>query len=312
MDKLLSMRVFNSVVELGSFVRAAEHLDMSPAVVSRHIATLEKHLGAQLLVRTTRSLSLTERGAIYFERCRHLIDEIEAMESLVRSATKAYSGMLKLATTVNFGLHFLPSIISDFQKIYPEITFDVMLTDEPIDFAATGRDLAITVPENILHPDTVTRKLVPTRTVLCATPEYLRKHPPLKTPADLTRHRCIVLAANPSGSLVWQLQGKDGSIKSVPIKPAIVCNIGAMAYECVFNHLGIGIFTSTLLAKKAIDNGTLRTVLDDYELPNKEVVIAYPTRRYVTSKARAFIDFLIDAVFSGMPIGRDANQSLIR
>src|SRR5918912_396514 len=111
MDKLLSMRVFNEVVECGSFARAADHLDMSPAVVTRHIASLEKALGAQLLLRTTRSLSLTERGEIYLERSRQILNDIEDTEDLVSSATKSYSGVIKLAVAVNFGLHFLPAIM---------------------------------------------------------------------------------------------------------------------------------------------------------------------------------------------------------
>lgn len=286
------MRVFNEVVEHGSFTRAADHLQMSPAVVTRHIAALEDQLGTQLLLRTTRSLSLTERGEIYLERSRQILQDVDDTEAIVSSAAKAYSGTLRLSVPINFGLHFLPALIHDFQQRYPDIVFDIMLTDEPIDFVETGRDIAITLSGNTLAPDTITRSVLTTRMILCTTPDYLQQHPSLTVPGDLLQHRCVVLSTQQGGRDLWQLQKKGGSIETVPIKPSIICNTAAMAYQCVFSHLGVGIFIS-VIAQKSIESGQLVRVLADYEIPGRELLIAYPSRRYLTSKARAFIDFLI-------------------
>ncbi|OGB25764.1 MAG: hypothetical protein A3I66_05130 [Burkholderiales bacterium RIFCSPLOWO2_02_FULL_57_36] len=296
MDKLLSMRVFNEVVELGSFTRAADHLQMSPAVVTRHIAALESQLGTQLLLRTTRSLSLTERGEIYLERSRRILEDVYDTEAVVSSAAKAYSGILRLSSPINFGLHFLPAIMHEFQDRYPDIAFDIMLTDEPIDLVGMGRDIGIALSGNIVNPDTVTRSVLSTQMVLCATPQYLRRHPPLTVPGDLSKHRCVALSTQQRERDLWQLQKRDGSIDTVSIKPAIICNTTAMAYQCVFSHLGIGAFIS-VIARKALESGQLVRVLDEYEIPGRELLIAYPSRRYLTSKARVFIDFLIAQAF---------------
>ena len=297
MDKLTAMRVFNEVVKYGSFSRAAEHLDMAASVVTRYIASLEKELGSQLLLRTTRRLSLTERGEIYLERSRKILEDIDSTEALVSSVSKAHSGPIKLAVTTNFGLHFLPAIMSQYQKQYPEIIFDVMLQDEPLDLVARGLDMAITYQENIVNPDTVTRSLASNKMILCATPQYLRDAPPLITKEDLSRHCCIALPAYTSANDCWQLRDKDGMTTLVPINPTVMCNTAAMSYQCVFSHLGIGMFTS-VLAQNMLNSGYLVRVLDEYEAPGLELIVAYPNRRYLTTKVRSFIDFIVQKTAS--------------
>ena len=159
-----------------------------------------------------------------------------------------------------------------------------------------GRDIGIALSGNIVNPDTVTRSVLSTQMVLCATPQYLRRHPPLTVPGDLSKHRCVALSTQQRERDLWQLQKRDGSIDTVSIKPAIICNTTAMAYQCVFSHLGIGAFIS-VIARKALESGQLVRVLDEYEIPGRELLIAYPSRRYLTSKARVFIDFLIAQAF---------------
>ncbi|MEB0140766.1 MULTISPECIES: LysR family transcriptional regulator [unclassified Undibacterium] len=292
MDKLIAMQVFNEVVKYGSFSRAAEHLNMVPSVVTRHVSALEKQLGSQLLVRTTRRLSLTERGEIYLEHSRQILDDVSHAEALVSSAGKAYSGVLKISAPVNFGLHFLPSLIRKFQELYPDIVFDLILSDEPVDFAASGRDLAITIGGNAIHSDTVTRELVSTRLILCASPQYLRQAPPLQCAEDLPLHRCIVLPGYAGGGEVWPLMARDGRITTVPLKPSMVCNTSAMAFQCALNDLGIAMLTC-VLTEDHIRTGRLVHVLGEYEVPGLQLLIAYPSRRYLTSKARSFVEFLI-------------------
>jgi len=292
MDKLIAMRVFNEVVKFGSFARAAEHLDMAASVVTRHVAALEQELGSQLLLRTTRSLSLTERGEIYLERSRQILEDIELTEALVSSANKAHSGTIKLAVTTNFGLHFMPSIMHDYQKTYPDILFDVMVLDDPVDLVARGLDLAITFSGSVLNIDTVTRSLASNKMILCATPAYLKNAPPLEDISDLIHHHCVVLPTYTETNDCWLLRDSEGKVNLVPVKPSIICNTAAMSYQCVFGNLGIGMFTS-VLAQHMLKNGLLTRVLENYEAPGLELVVAYPSRRYLTTKVRSFIDFLI-------------------
>lgn len=291
MDKLFSMRVFKEVVERGSFVRAADYLGIATAAVTRHVASLERQLDTPLLVRTTRSLALTERGEIYLERLRKLLTDVDDMEATVSSAASAFSGQLKIAVPVVYGLHFLPTFLLAFQEQYPNVQFDIMLTDDPVDFVSSGRDIWMTYTENVTHPDIVARKFDAAETVLCATPRYLERSPKLRAIEDLANHRCIVLKSHRSWSDTWHLRDVDGQLRSFPVVPAIACDTSAMVYECVLKGLGIGRLPALLL-KNAFETGAVVQVLKEYECPNADLVLAYPGRTYLTSKARAFIDYI--------------------
>lgn len=292
MDKLLSMQVFREVVERGGFARAAEHLNMAPSAVTRHVAALEHRLGTPLLVRTTRSLTLTERGEIFLERVRGILADVEDAEATVGSATTAYTGMLRISVPVVYGLYFLPALLLRFQKQYPNIQFDIMLSDDPVDFVASGRELCLAFSENVTHADTVTRRFGSARTVLCATPDYLKNSPPLDGIDDLARHRCLVVKAHRSWGDTWHLRAADGEMHSFPVVPAIACDSSAMVYESVLTGLGIGRLP-VLLAADALAERRLVQVLEAFESPDAELVLAYPGRSYLTSRARVFIDFVL-------------------
>lgn len=160
MDRLQSMRVFAKVVELGSFARAAQHLSMSNAVVTRYVADLEAHLGTRLLNRTTRSLSLTDVGETYLQRCQQVLLDIDEAESLATSRSQALVGSLRIVAPVMFGLHVLPMLLARFQQLYPEVTFDVALSDRPIDIVEDGRDIGIMVSELGLGSHLVARRMI--------------------------------------------------------------------------------------------------------------------------------------------------------
>lgn len=293
------MWVFKEVAERGSFVRAADYLGIATAVATRHVASLERQLGTPLLVRTTRSLALTERGEIYLERFLKLLTEVYDMEATVGSAASAFSGLLRIAVPVVYGLHFLPTFLLKFQEQYPNVQFDVMLTDDPVDFVTSGRDIWLTNAENVTHPDIITRKFGAAATLLCATPRYLERSPKLSAIEDLANHRCIALKSHRLWSDTWHLRDVGGQLRSFPVAPAIACDTSAMIYECVLKGLGIGRLPALLL-KNAIETGAIVRVLKEYESPNVDLVLAYPGRTYLTSKARAFNEF-ISANVPGTP-----------
>ncbi len=294
MDKLMAMRVFAKVAEVGSFRRAAQAMDLSAPVVTRHIADLELMLGVKLLNRTTRSLSLTEQGDLYSQRVLQILADIDETEAVVASNRIAFSGTLKLSVTVNFGLHILPGLLTRFLSTYPRIHIDTILTDEPVDLVVRGRDLGVMYAGTV-QASMVTRRLTAAKMILCATPNYLSGRSAPKTPVDLAEHDCIVVTATLCANDLWQLQDNHGMLCSILINPVILCNTAAFAYQCVLADMGIGMFTS-YIAQKEIDRGTLVRVLTEYELPDKELVVAYADRKFVSSKVRAFIDFLIDEV----------------
>ncbi len=294
MDKISSMRVFAKVVELGSFSGAANDLRMSASVVTRHIAELETHLGTRLLNRSTRSLSLTERGQLYLERSLRILADIDETEALVAASDKMLSGTLKLAVTANFGLHILPQVLMRFREKYPDILVDAILADQPIDLIARGRDLAVTYAGNV-EQDMVARGLAPTRMILCASPEYLARAPALESPADLARHETVVLTGSQQISYAWELSDSSGALQRVDLKPTIFCNTAAFAHQCALAHLGISMFSS-FIARDDIESGRLVRVLPEFELPDRDLMVVYPNRRFLTFKARAFMDFLFEHV----------------
>lgn len=291
MDKLYAMRVFQEVVDRGSFIRAADHLDVAPAAITRHIAALEKELGTPLLVRTTRSLTLTERGEIYLERVRSILADVENAEAIVGSAAKAYSGVLKISVPVIYGLYFLPTLLLRFQKHFPAVQLDIMLTDDPVDFVTSGREVCLAFAEHVTHSDTVTRPFGTAHTVLCATADYLDRSATLSGIDDLTNHQCLAVKSPLTREDAWQLRTQEGALLNVPLTAAITSSTSAMVYECVLNGLGIGRIPR-LLADDAINRGRMVRVLDAYECVDAELILAYPGRSYLTSKARTFIEFI--------------------
>jgi DNA-binding transcriptional LysR family regulator len=284
------MRVFAKVVELGSFSGAANDLQLSAAAVTRHVADLERHLGTRLLYRSTRSLSLTERGELYLDRSLRILADIDETEALVAASDKTVSGTLKLSVVANFGLHVLPELLARFCRKYPDMRADVILSDGPIDLIARGRDLAVTFAGNF-GEDMVARSLLPTKMILCATPEYLAQHPALTSPADLAAHRSIVVTGSQQASHHWELADPDGKLQRVNLKPAIFCNTAVFAHQCVLADLGISMFSS-YIARHDLDSGRLVRVLPEFELTDRELFIVYPNRRFLAFKVRAFIEFL--------------------
>lgn len=292
MDKLQSMRIFIEVVERGGFARAAEQLGIAPAAVTRHVASLEKALGTPLLMRTTRSLTLTERGEIYLKRVKNILAEIAEAESTVGSAAKTYSGTLKIAVTAVYGLYVLPPLLKKFREQYPQVQFDILLTDDPVDFVASGCEVYLALAENVTGVDVVVRRFGAAKTILCATPEYLKNSPPLAKIDDLKKHQCITVKRNRLWNDRWHLSGPNGAVHDFSMDPAISCNTTAMVYQCVLNDLGIGRLPA-LLVNDEIKRGKVQQVLAAYGCADADLVIAYPGQFYLTSKARVFIDFIL-------------------
>ena len=188
MDRFQEMRVFAAVVDAGSFVGASDALGMSKAAVSRYVADLETRLGVRLLHRTTRKLSLTGEGRVFHARCKALLAEVDEAEAEVTSRSGQATGLLKINVPVTFGILHLAPLWGEFMARHPKVTLDVTLADRIVDLVEEGYDLAVRIarlPSSTL----VSRKLTSTRTILCASPRYLREHgtPSIRRRSPITR-----------------------------------------------------------------------------------------------------------------------------
>lgn len=291
MDRLQSMRVFAKVVELGSFARAAQQLEMSNAVVTRYVADLESHLGTRLLNRTTRSLSLTDAGETYLQRCAQILEDVDEAESVVTARSQSLSGTLRLVAPVMFGLHLLPDMLERFQRQYPDVVFDVQLSDRNVDIVEEGRDVAVMLSDLGLGSHLVARPLISAEIILCASPGYLKAHPPLRQAHDLSAHRCIAMRlANAEHE--WTLSGPEGDV-TVPVRPSLLCSDAELAHQAALANMGIAMLSS-YLARPSITAGRLTHILPQYQLPRRDVSVVYPSRKFLPTKVRAFIDFLLE------------------
>ncbi|MGU7774533.1 LysR family transcriptional regulator [Burkholderia sp. MR1-5-21] len=297
MDRLRAFEVFMTVVNRGSFARAADALETSPANVTRYVNELEAHLGTRLLNRTSRKLSLTEGGETLYSRCKTILEDVAETEGLVSATSIEPRGRLRINAPVSFGILHLAPLWPRFMQRYPDVELDITLIDRVVDIVDEGFDLAIRI-SRAGTADHAARKLATSTNILCASPDYLRRsgHPAL--PADLLAHRCIGYTYAATAD-TWQLMDHDGKTHAVEVNFHMRTNNGDTARAAALAGQGV-IWQPTFLIGDDLRAGRLVRVLPEYRLPDIDVLALYPSRRHVSSKVRAAIDFLVDA-FSGVP-----------
>jgi DNA-binding transcriptional LysR family regulator len=297
MDRLRAYEVFVTVVSRGSFTRAADMLETSPANVTRYVNELEAHLGTRLLNRTSRKLSLTEGGETLYARCKSILDEVAETEGLVSSASVEPRGRLRINAPVSFGILQLAPLWPEFMRKYPRVELDVTLIDRVVDIVDEGYDLAIRI-SGAGSTNHAARKLAPSRNILCASPAYLARWGYPAAPADLIEHRCIGYSYAATGD-EWQLIDSEGNAHTVKVNCHMRSNNGDTAHAAALAGQGV-IWQPTFLVGKDLRAGKLVQVLPDYRMPDIDVLALYPSRRHLSAKIRAMIDFLADA-FGGVP-----------
>lgn len=290
MDTIDGMRTFVAVISEGSFSAAADRLGMSPQLVSKYVGQLEARLGARLLNRSTRRLSITEAGQAYFERCQYVLAEIDEMESAVGDATVAARGTLRINAPMSFGTGHLARAIADYQRSQPEVSVSLTLDDRTVDIVSEGYDMAIRIGR-LKESSLVARKLAPVRLVVCASPEYLREKGIPMTPADLESHNCLGYAYY-SEQDRWRFEG-DGRQYDVRVNGRFSANNGDAIRMAALAGAGIAL-QPTFIVGDDIRGGRLTLVLEDYELPPHGVYAVYAHRQFLSGKVRTFVDFLAD------------------
>lgn len=287
MDNISDIQAFVKIAEYGSFSRAARDLHMPKSTLSRRITRLEDRLGVQLFVRTTRKVSLTEMGEVYYRHCQQIVADIEEAEDAIRQSQTIPSGTLKLTGPAFNGSQFMACFISEFLKQYPDVKLEVTLTNRYVDLVDESFDVAIrggTLKDSTL----VARRLSVVKVVLAASPEYLAKHGRPKRPEDLTKHDCLIMDS-PVADRRWPTrQGGSVSVSgSLLVNDLDILRQAALA--------GIGIIRVPMnVVEQDIKDGTLEMLLEDAMSVENGLYVIYPPNRYLAAKVRAFVDFAVE------------------
>jgi DNA-binding transcriptional LysR family regulator len=286
------MSSFVAVVEAGSFVGAARLTGASKAAVSRHVGELEQRLNVRLLHRTTRRLSLTEEGRLFFERAKELLESIDAAESeLTRRAGEA-RGIIRVNAPLSFGALHLAPLWGPFADAHPKVSLDITLSDRLVDVVDEGFDLAVRITAN---PDStlVARKLASTRIVLCATPEYLRRRGKPSHPHDLASH-AVISYTYWSTRDQWHFTGPEGPV-DVSVHSRIHTNNGDTCRRAALAHHGL-VLQPDFIIGEDLRRGDLVEVMPTYRSIEVGIYAVYASRKNLPLKTRRLIDFLADAL----------------
>lgn len=285
------MQFFVLVARHGSLAAAARALDLTPPAATKRLAALESRLGARLLNRTTRSVSLTSEGATYLRHATRILEEIKEMEDVVSQGRATPRGLLRVNATLGFGRTSIAPLVSAFAVRYPEVEVQMEVTDRPIDLVDSGFDLAIrfgALPDKRLNA----RRIMSNRRFLCASPGYLERHGTPSNLAELAKHRCIIHRQNDEAYGIWRFQHDDHS-EVVKVQGTLSSNDGDIVLGWALDGHGILIRSEWDLAKY-LDSGRLKIVLPKFTLPAADLFVYYPSQRNQPVRARAFIDFLAE------------------
>src|SRR5512140_376961 len=291
MDKFQEMSVFAAVVDAGSFVGASDALDMSKPAVSRYVAELETRLGVRLLHRTTRKLSLTEEGEVFYARCVELLENIEEAEAEITSRSGEATGQLKVSVPVSFGLLHLAPLWAEFMARHAKVVLDLTLSDRMVDLVEEGLDVAVRIAR-LPSSSLVRRKLSSTRMILCASAAYLESHGTPRQPSELAGHAILAYSLLSTGD-AWEFEGPQGPV-AVKVEPRMRSNSGDTCRTVALRHQGLVIQPSFLVGDD-VKSGALVELMPDYRSIEMGIYAMYPTRKHVLPKVRLLIDYLVDA-----------------
>ncbi|WP_301449617.1 LysR family transcriptional regulator [Psychrobacter sp.] len=277
---------FVCVAEYESFTRGAKALGISTAQVSRQISALEQRLKIKLLYRTTRKVSLTEEGRVFYQHCRSVLDGLDAAEQAVSSLQSKPQGRIKLTAPVTYGEQQLLPLINDFMVQYRDIEVTAFLSNQKIDLIEGGYDLAIRIGK--LRDSTMMAKKLSLRTnFVCATPAYLNQYGVPRTLDDLSQHNCLLGTRD-----YWHFV-EDGTEKNLRVSGTIQCNSGYSLVDAALKGLGI-VQLPDYYVQKHLASGALVSLLDDYREPKESIWALYPHNRQLSPKIRLLVDYLAE------------------
>jgi len=293
MDWLAHMRVFRRVVERNSFSKAAADLQQSTAAVSKQVRQLEERLGSLLLIRSTRSMSLSETGRTYFAECCRLLDEFDALERSMTARGGELAGRLRVNAPMSFGLKVLSPMLAKFMARYPKLTVELTLNDSLLDVVTEGFDVSLRIRAALADSTLIARRLGEVQQIICASPSYLAARGMPEHPDILHEHDLLVyrLADDPG---CWRLEGPEGLVY-VELPARFAVDNSLMLSDMLQAGLGIGALPS-FIAFPAIERGQLVQVFPEYRMAVRTIYALYPGSRHLQQKVTAFVDFLSEAL----------------
>jgi len=306
MDLLKAMRAFVGVIDGGSFAAASRALDLAPAIVTRLIAQLEQHVGARLINRTTRRLALTEIGTVYLERVRSILASIEEAEDLIDSETREPSGMLRIAAPATLLSHQLTRHLPEFRARYPRVALSIHALQEHVEVPDESVDVTLLLAAGeSLDGDFLARRLATAEIVFCAAPAYLNARGRPEHPAELDGHELLVpnLPHVPRNARFERIDGTGAVIDTVLAPARRVRAINTPHHETLYAAAlsGMGIMASpSFVVEEAVVKGSLERVLGGWSCLSYTLYAAVPSRKFLPSRSRVFIDFLTEK-FGGQP-----------
>ncbi|MBX9588084.1 MAG: LysR family transcriptional regulator [Hyphomonadaceae bacterium] len=288
MDLLAQMRTFVRVVEARSFTAVAMQQNTTQPTISRQVAALEEHLGARLLTRTTRALTLTDDGRAFYDYALRALEAVGEAENAVGRRRAKPSGTLRLAVPVVFGrLHIVPRL-ARFMARYPDVAIDLTMSDSFTDLIEQGVDLAVRVGD-VTDQHLVARRIGTVRRLTLASPSYLKRHGTPRTPADLARHDCIVYTRLATGNR-WHFESRKGPVV-VEVSGRFRADNSEAVREGVLAGLGVAVIPAFAFTRE-ISQARAHVLLKSFEPKPLPLNAIYPSRRYLPPRARVMIDFL--------------------
>ena len=296
MIDLNEIAVFIRVVDAGSFSGAAKLLGLPRSTVSRKVAQLEESLGIRLLQRSTRKLNLTQAGREYYQQCSNAITNIEKANQQACNLQQSPSGSLRITAPLVAQNGFMCDWINEFIAMFPDVNAEVLLTDDNIDMIERGIDVAFRAGA-LSDSSLVARRLVETRLVLCASPEYLSKAAPINSLNDIKLQQCI-LVGDAQSTANWRLQNESQSAV-IPLNSKLIVNSMEFALNACLAGIGIGLIPDAMVAD-FIETGRLKQVLTDYSSEIGGLYVVYPSRENLSITVRTFVDFICEKAANGV------------
>ncbi len=299
MDRLLSMKVFQRVVDEGGFAAAARQLDLSPSVVTRLVADLETHLGTRLLQRSTRRLALTEAGQAYLSRVRHILQDIEEADAAASLQTQQLEGVLRVHAAPTLASHIVAPLMPGFRLLYPKIAVDLLVEVTP-DPPIEDFDITLLATQAAFDAHVIARKVMESDIIFVASPAYLRRRGQPATPQDLVAHENLRQRWAEDRSRSWRLwrQGDESTAVEVDVQPMLWANHSDTLLRAALDGAGIISVSSDWVAPYLV-RGELVRVLNGWVSGRMTVYAAMPSRKFLPQRTRVFLDYLVQRAHEG-------------
>lgn len=291
MDRFSSLKAFVAVVDNNGFAAAARRLQLSRSQVSKLVMALEDDLQVQLLNRTTKKVSPTPAGQAFYERATRILDDLEEAERALQDDQEEPQGELRINAPMSFGTLHLGPAIADFMERYPKVRVQLNLTDRFVDTVAEGYDMTLRIAESAETMSMIDHEIVEAKRVICASPDFMKRHGEPETPKDLEDLPCLHYGNLPTGA-AWRLNGPNGQIDA-RVNAVLTSNNGEVLRDAARKGLGLALLP-TFIVGEALQAGRLITVLTEYTAPKISICLLYPPNRHLAPRIRLFVEFMYE------------------